>query len=31
MVYEALGNKVGNEIHALKLHTKTPEEKWVMC
>jgi acid stress-induced BolA-like protein IbaG/YrbA len=27
MVYEALGNKVGNEIHALKLQTKTPEEK----
>lgn len=26
MVYEALGSKMGNEIHALSMKTYTPEE-----
>lgn len=24
MVYDALGGKMGNELHALSIHTKTP-------
>lgn len=27
MVYETLGEKMGNEIHALSLRTLTPEEE----
>lgn len=26
MVYETLGKLMGNEIHALALHTETPED-----
>ncbi len=26
-VYKALGNKMGNELHALSIKTITPEEK----
>ncbi|MGV6851293.1 MAG: BolA family protein [bacterium] len=26
MVYDTLGNKMGNEIHALGLKTQTPQE-----
>ncbi len=25
MVYQALGNRMGGELHALSLHTKTPD------
>ena len=25
MVYQALGNRMGEELHALSLHTKTPD------